>query len=81
MGYFDGPDEVESTKKGFFDRLGEMAGKTYAKQRSIYEKTVKESMQRSDEALLRSYRNESNVVRKQAIANELKNRGYNVNDL
>lgn len=80
MGYFDGPDEIKTNReKGFFDKLGEAAGKAVAKQQRNYEKAAEQSRNRSDERLLEDYKNGHNLARKKAMENELKNRGYGRN--
>lgn len=81
MGYFDGPDEIEKDQeKGFFDRLGEAAGKAVARQKRNYEKAAEQSRNRSDERLQKNYENEHNLARKKAMENELKSRGYSRNE-
>lgn len=87
MGYFDGPDKIDEVEEmdeveeseesgGFLDRLGEMVGKAIDGQKRKYDRTAEYSSRQSDEKLIRDFKNEHNIVKKTAMANELKSRGY-----
>lgn len=65
---------------GFLDNLGEKVGKSIKEASEKYnhtsERVDKNTHGMSDKTLIRKYKEESDVVKKIAMGNELKKRGY-----
>lgn len=72
---------------GLFDNLGEILekagnalGEEVKKQKNVYDSTTNYSQNMNDERLIKKFKEEHDVTKKVAMANELKRRGYGKKD-
>ena len=61
---------------GFFDTLGETLGDTIREKRKEMYEYAEELYEKSDDQLIRAYKNTGNSAKKTMILKELKDRGY-----
>jgi hypothetical protein len=65
---------------GFWDSLGEAAGKAIKNASDDFSSTSERAGNYSDERLAREFKSTTNMAKKMAYANELRNRGYGNQD-
>lgn len=65
---------------GFLDSLGEKIGETIKDQVNTYNNATNNSQKKSDERLMKDFKEERSYTKKLAMANELKRRGYGNQD-
>lgn len=64
----------------FFEKLGEVIGEEFAKNKKDYESASAASQRKTDERLIKDFKAETNLAKKVAMGNELKKRGYGNQD-